>query len=48
MMPFPVAPVVSFQSDLDQLGPKVIGTLEPFIGKGDRVCGLPPTVLKDG
>lgn len=45
---FPVAPVVSFQSDLDQRGPKVVGTLEPFIGKGGRVCGLPPTAVKDG
>lgn len=40
---FPVAPVDSLQSDLDQLGPKVVSALLPFIGKGSRFCGLPLT-----
>lgn len=45
---FPVAPVDSSQSDLDQLGPKVVSALLLFIGHGSRFCGLPLTFLKDG
>ncbi|RLV97430.1 hypothetical protein DV515_00011820, partial [Chloebia gouldiae] len=37
----------SFQSDPDHLHPKVMSTPEPVTGKGDRLGGLPPTLLMD-
>lgn len=40
-------PVGSFQSDPAPLHPKVMSTPETVTGRGDRLGGLPPTLLKD-